>query len=116
MGEQVIVGRCKCGGYGVVLNEEAEREIGKCHISANALDENAPVIGWFSLDKDHRRFIIRVRDGGGAKHSAEPHYSEDGETALWKKAEESGFIRCVGGYKWLITGKYVALERELLGI
>lgn len=28
----VEVGPCKCGGYGQVLDEEAARERGRCHI------------------------------------------------------------------------------------
>lgn len=30
--ETVVVGTCKCGGYGIVLNELAEKEKGRCHL------------------------------------------------------------------------------------
>jgi len=28
-----VVGRCKCGAYGVVFNEETEAKLGRCHDS-----------------------------------------------------------------------------------
>jgi hypothetical protein len=27
----VCIGPCQCGGYGVVYDEETERELGRCH-------------------------------------------------------------------------------------
>jgi hypothetical protein len=29
--ETVVIGPCKCGGYGQVYNEQAEAELGRCH-------------------------------------------------------------------------------------
>lgn len=78
---------------------------------------------WFSLDIEHRKFILRVRNGNGWRNAADPHYAptserdEDGklkEVALWKKAEESGFVRCIDSYAWEVTNKYDALESCLL--
>ncbi len=83
---------------------------------------------WDNLDSDHKKFVMRVRDGNGCKHAAEPcsidsdvrldppneEYFES--IALWKKAEETGFIECAGSYKWVITNKFRILESVLFGI
>jgi hypothetical protein len=33
----IVIGPCKCGGYGQVFNEESERELGRCHDSSEDL-------------------------------------------------------------------------------
>lgn len=80
---------------------------------------------WNSLDIEHKRFILRVDKSRGGKHGAEPcsigsdvRYDPPNEEcfksiALWVKAEKSGFIECVGSYKWVTTDKYADLEKEL---
>ena len=82
-------------------------------------------IDWNKLDDEHKRFVIRVRNGSGGKHAAEPHYQLTGEEcsegypeqiALWEKAEASGFIECTGSYKWVTTAKFADLEKDLFGI
>lgn len=69
---------------------------------------------WDKLDQDHKRFILRVRDSNGCKHGADSSYTKD--VVLWNKAEKSGFIRCIGSFKWVVTSKYYDLEKELFGI
>lgn len=72
---------------------------------------------WLALDVEHRKFVLRVRNGNGGKYAATSERDEDGnikEVALWKKAEESGFVKCVGSYAWEVTKKYQALEPILL--
>jgi hypothetical protein len=83
---------------------------------------------WNKLDDDHKKFVLRVRDGGGCKHGADPS-SIDSEvrheppneeyfhsTSLWEKTEESGFVECIGSYKWIVTDKYKDLEALAFGI
>jgi hypothetical protein len=83
---------------------------------------------WNKLDSDHKKFVLRVRNGGGGKHAAEPHSIESAERcdppndeyfksiALWDKAEASGFIECIGSYKWITTDKYSDLELHVFEI
>jgi hypothetical protein len=80
---------------------------------------------WNLLDKSHKEFVLRVLDSRGGKHGADPTHAEtkepDGfggmkQIALWEKTEESGFVQCVGSYKWLVTDKFIKLHREQLGI
>lgn len=83
---------------------------------------------WNALDTEHKKFVLRVRDGGGAKHSAAPHSIDSEErhdppndeyfksVPLWEKTEASGFIECIGSYKWITTDKYADLEAELFGL
>jgi len=83
---------------------------------------------WNNLDVDHKKFILRVRDGNGGKHAAEPcsivsdvrfdpPYDEYFTSiALWEKAEKSNFIECTGSYKWIATNKFKDLESELFGL
>ena len=80
---------------------------------------------WNLLDKDHKEFVLRVLDSKGGKHAAEPEYEDTKEPngfggmkqlALWEKAEESGFINCVGSYKWMVTDNFIKLQRELFEI
>lgn len=83
---------------------------------------------WNKLDNEHKEFVLRVREGCGGKHAAEPH-SMDSDIPLkppnedlfeviyfYEKAEASGFIECVGSWKWLVTDKFNTLEDELFGI
>jgi len=83
---------------------------------------------WNELDREHKKFILRVRDSGDCKHGAEPTSIDSTERhdppndeyfksiPLWEKAEESGFIKCAGSYKWMITDKYRDLENKLFEI
>ena len=79
---------------------------------------------WNKLDRHHKKFVLRVRDGGGGKHAAAPHYCDSDEKneygfkqiALCHKAEESGFIECVGSHKWITTNKFAELEAELFAL
>ena len=74
---------------------------------------------WNKLDKDHKQFILRVRMGNGAKHAAEPHYKWSDDTnhiKFWALSEDSGFVRCTGTYKWVVTDKFNDLESELFGV
>lgn len=36
--EQIHIGPCKCGGYGQVYNEAAEKELGKCHSDLKVIE------------------------------------------------------------------------------
>lgn len=77
---------------------------------------------WSKLDLDHKKFVLRVRRGGGGKHAAGPHSIDSGERepppneeyfksiALWEKSEEIGFIKCIGSYRWVTTQKFSDLE------
>ena len=74
---------------------------------------------WSRLDKQHKEFVLRVRNGSGGKYAAEPHFSDsdpEEQIALWEKTERLGFIECTGSYSWVTTAKYADLERELFGL
>ena len=83
---------------------------------------------WNLLDYDHKKFILRVRNSNGSKHGAQPTSIDSTERcaapnseyfksiALWHKAEDSGFIKCVSSYSWIVTAQFGDLERELFNI
>ena len=86
------------------------------------------VSDWNKLDSDHKKFVLRAKDSGGGKHACEPHHVDTAElwdtrhpefgfkqTSLWVKCEESGFVDCVGSYKWVSTAKFAALQAILFG-
>ena len=86
------------------------------------------VSDWNKLDSDHKKFVLRAKDSGGGKHACEPHsvdsenlcdsdFPEYGfkQVCLWEKCEESGFVDCVGSYKWVSTAKFAALQAILFG-
>ena len=63
-------------------------------------DTEATLIDWYALDNEHKKFVLRVRDGNGGKHAAEPSSIDSTERckppneeyfesiALWKKLTE----------------------------
>lgn len=83
---------------------------------------------WNELDNEHKKFVLRVHHSNGCKHGAEPSSIDSNIRCeppneeyfkginLWEKTEESGFIECVGSYKWATTDKYKNLINELLEI
>lgn len=83
---------------------------------------------WNELGNEHKKFVLRVRNSGGGKHGAQPSSIDSNERfdppnqeysksiSLWEKAEKSGFIECIGSYKWITTAKYSDLELLVFGI
>jgi hypothetical protein len=41
MTDEIIIGKCKCGGYGQVFNAETEHEMGRCHDSLPVVKERS---------------------------------------------------------------------------
>ncbi len=73
---------------------------------------------WNQLDSEHKKFVLRVRDSGGAKHGAAPcsKFNDDineASVSFWTECEKLGFIECIGSCKWITTDKYAELEKEL---
>lgn len=76
---------------------------------------------WDSLDNEHKKFALRVRNSRGCKHGASPCSSfseniDEPSIGFWTECERLGFIECTGSYKWEITDKFSTLERELFKI
>ena len=69
---------------------------------------------WLMMKRPFKEFVLRVESGGGAKHSAEPHFTDcDKQIPLWKMPEALGFIKCTGSYRWVVTDKFKSIK-ELL--
>lgn len=84
---------------------------------------------WNDLDKPHKEFIYRAYKSNGVKYRCEPHFTETDEIigydvdngepcynsiALWHLAEESGFVECIGSYKWVATEDFRRLYQYFL--
>lgn len=81
---------------------------------------------WRLLDRGHRNFILQAHNSNGAKHYCDVtsntlevvNIAEDGEKTfksiyLYELAEKSGFVECVGSYKWRSTAKFKELYETL---
>ena len=40
--EHIVIGPCKCGGYGQVYDEATEKEMGRCHSDLNQREKQPP--------------------------------------------------------------------------
>lgn len=81
---------------------------------------------WRSLDKNHRKFILQAHASNGAKNCCETSVDTDEVSfidtdgtkyfksiCLYELSEKSGFVECVGSYKWRSTTKFKELYESL---
>lgn len=81
---------------------------------------------WRALDRDHRKFIIQAHNSNCEKHYCETSVDTDEVSFidndgtkyfksiyLYELAEKSGFVECIGSYKWRSTAKFKELYETL---
>lgn len=61
MNDQVVIGPCKCGGYGQVFDLETERELGMCHRNiTSCLTNKFTKTYWYA--PPHGGYIVSATD------------------------------------------------------
>lgn len=76
MNNTIVIGTCKCGGYGQVFDEATEKELGMCHreIPKTCLTDGSPVT------EDHREID-------------ETTGQQKGYVVLCPEERDKGFVR-----------------------